>query len=90
MHDEAGAPITIAEAQGEVEAQLLRGFLEARGIRAILRGEAVRNVHGFTLDGLGRVEIQVAPADAERARELMADLEAGRMRLDEGADLPGK
>ncbi len=87
MPDESGAHVTVTEAQGEVEAQLVRGLLESRGIRTILRGEALRNVHGFTLDGLGRVEIQVAPADAERARALIADLESGRVRLED--DDPG-
>lgn len=88
MTDDPHAPVTVAEAQGEVEAQLLLRFLEARGIRAILRGEALRNVHGLTMNGLGHVEIQVAPADADRARELIADLRAGRFQLDEDMEVP--
>ena len=89
MNTDAHAPVTVAEAQGEVEAQLLLRFLEARGIRAILRGEALRNVHGLTMNGLGHVEIQVAPADAARARRLVSDLRAGRFQLEEGVDPSG-
>jgi hypothetical protein len=70
-------------ASGEIEAQQVRAFLEAAGIRTAVRGESLRLTHGLTLDGLGAVEILVAEIDAERAREMLASAEAGRLRLDE-------
>ncbi len=77
-------PITIFVAQGEAEANQVRGFLEAHGIPVAIRGESLRVTHGLTLDGLGCAELQVAPADAERARELLARVEAGELALSEG------
>ena len=68
-------------ASGELHAQQIRAFLEAAGISAIERGESLRNTHGLTVDGLGAVEILVAEADADRARSLLADAEAGTFRL---------
>ena len=72
-------------ANGEIQAQQVRAFLEAAGISSELRGEALRNTHGLTLDGLGMVEIVVADEDEERARELLASAERGEFRIaDEG------
>lgn len=72
-------------ASGEMQAQQVRAFLEASGIEAIERGEALRNTHGLTIDGIGAVEILVAEADADRARELFEAAEAGAFRLDDDA-----
>jgi hypothetical protein len=68
-------------ANGEMHAQQVRAFLAAAGIESAERGEALRLTHGLTLDGLGGVEILVAPADAERARALLDSAEAGTFRL---------
>ena len=77
-------------ASGEIHAQQIRAFLEAAGISAIERGESLRNTHGLTVDGLGAVKILVAPEDADRARSLLADAEAGTFRLtDDGPDHEG-
>ena len=72
-------------ANGEIHAQQVRTFLEAAGIPAAERGEALRHTHGLTIDGLGAVEIWVAEADVSRARSLLESAEAGAFRLpDEG------
>lgn len=75
-------------ASGQIEAQQVKAFLEGSGIACVLRGESLSKTHAFTLDGLGRVELLVAEADAEQASELLASAEAGHLRLgdDAGAD----
>jgi hypothetical protein len=78
-----GEPRCVFVANGEVQAQQVRSFLEAQGITTAIRGESLRNTHGLTLNGLGRVEVMVASADEERARELLATAETGRFRLHE-------
>jgi hypothetical protein len=75
--------VTVYTAQGELEEQQLRAFLEAHGIPTFVRGEALRKTHAFVLDGLGEVRIQVASDDAERARELIAAVEDGALSLAE-------
>jgi hypothetical protein len=72
-------------ANGEIQAQQVRAFLEAVGIASRLRGESLRKTHGLTLDGLGMVEIFVAEADEDQARALLASAEAGEFRLDDDA-----
>ena len=75
-------------ANGEMQAQQIRAFLEGSGIAAMVRGEALRHTHGLSVDGLGAVDILVAAADADHARELLASAEAGVIRLgdDGGTD----
>ena len=75
------APKCVFVANGEIQAGQVQSFLEAAGIRSVLRGEALRNTHGLTMDGLGAVRICVADADEERARALLASAEAGEFRL---------
>ncbi len=75
--------ITVFVAAGETEAQQVRSFLEANGIPVLERGEALRFTHGFTMDGLGQVELQVPEDMAERARQLLERADGGEFRLDE-------
>jgi len=73
-------------ANGEMHAQQILDFLEAAGMAAVQRGEALRHTHGLTVDGLGAVEILVAQADADQARTLLDSAEAGLFRLGDDAD----
>ena len=73
-------------ANGELDAQQVRAFLEAHGIPSEFHGEALRNTHGLTLDGLGRVEVHVPIDRVEEARELLVRAEAGELTLDDASD----
>jgi len=74
-------PVRVAMVQGEVEEQQVRAFLEANGIPTMVRGEALRKTHAFVLDGLGAVEIMVAPEHLETARDLLARVASGALEL---------
>jgi len=74
-------------ASGELQAQQVRGFLEAAGISTFERGEALRKTHGLTVDGLGAVEILVEEADVDHARALLDSADAGSFRIGDDADL---
>lgn len=87
MNDSDRDEACVFEASGEFEAQHIKSFLEAHGIRSILRGEALRNTHGFTLDGLGVVRVVVAGHHEEEARELLRRADAGEVAIEE-ADNP--
>ena len=79
-------------AQGELEENQVRTFLNAHGVSTSTRGEALRKTHGLTLDGLGQVEILVAPEQADEARALLEAAEQGKLALseDDGHELdPG-
>ena len=63
--------VEVWRTHGEVEAQVIRSLLESNGIKAILSGEALRFVYGFTLDGLAEVRILVKSEDAKNARDII-------------------
>jgi len=69
-------------ANGEVQAQQVRAFLEAHGIATHVRGETLRTTYGISVDGIGAVEILVARDRADEARELLARAERGELALD--------
>lgn len=73
-------------ASGELQAQQVRGFLEAAGISTFERGEALRKTHGLTVDGLGAVEILVEAVDADQARALLDSADAGAFRIGDDAE----
>jgi hypothetical protein len=63
----------VYESQGPLGAEVARSKLEAAGIPCMLKYQAVGRALGLTVDGLGRVQVLVACADAERARELLVE-----------------
>ena len=66
--------ITVYTANGQLEAQIIKGHLESEGIPALLCYESAGIVYGLTINGLGQVEIQVPSPLAKDARKI---LEAG-------------
>lgn len=63
---------TIYVANGQPEAQIIKGRLENEGIPAILRYESLGLVYGFTIDGLGQVKVMVPSPMAQKARNILA------------------
>jgi hypothetical protein len=73
--------VVVCTVQGELEAQQLVSFLDAYGIPAQLRGEALRKTHGLLLDGLGQVEVLVPAGDINRTRALLDQAQRGELAL---------
>lgn len=63
--------VDVYRASGEAEAHVIKGLLESNGIPCILRSDAARSVHVFTVDGMGEVAVSVPESMAEEARELI-------------------
>jgi hypothetical protein len=80
-------PTCVFVANGRLQAQQVQSFLAAEGIPSAYRGESLSVTHGLTIDGLGRVEVLVGEADADRALQLLASADAGQLRLDDNADV---
>ena len=76
-------PVVVYTAQGEFEETQVRTFLAAHDIPTMIRGEALRKTHSLTLDGIGEVEILVAPEHFSEARDLLAAAERGDLALDD-------
>ena len=79
--------VCIHIADGEFAAQQIKAFLAVHDIPCEFLGEALRKTLGLTLNGLGAVKILVPEEYSDRARDLLARVQAGEMELDDyGAD----
>ncbi|HPC83730.1 MAG TPA: hypothetical protein P5234_09980 [Thermoanaerobaculaceae bacterium] len=75
--------VVVARVQGFLEADAVLAALRANGIEARARGDAIGEVAGLTLDGIGLTEILVPPSHADAARDLLAAAERGELKLEE-------
>jgi hypothetical protein len=74
----------LTDVYGRLEAELLKSYLEAEGIRVELFQEAVgHHIYPVTLDGLGRVQIFVPKEEAATARALLEEYQAGENQSSE-------
>jgi hypothetical protein len=69
---EKSEPVTIRACRDIQEAHLVRGMLEAGGIRAFIPDENVASLYPMQVLDTNGVRVQVAAEDAELARELLA------------------
>jgi hypothetical protein len=60
---------------GLLQAQIIKGKLEANNIPALLEYESLGPVLGLTVDGLGEVRVLVPDDQAEAARALLEESE---------------
>ena len=63
--------VEVYRAASEVEAQIIKGLLENRGIPCLLKSNAAPSVHVFAVNGMGEVKIMVWKELAGKARELI-------------------
>lgn len=81
-----GRYVPVATVHGPIEEAQICSFLRSNGIPAQTRGEAIRKIHGITLDGIGAAEVLVPAQYALAARELIERVERGELRIDEEND----
>jgi hypothetical protein len=67
----------VYETNGPLEAEILRGLLEANDIPVFLSQEGLGRVYGLTVGPLGIVQILVPKSKAQIARSLLQDYDAG-------------
>ena len=75
--------VVVYRAIGEAEAEVIRGLLESFGINCMLQTNTAPSVHVFTDGMVGKVEVMVWPAQAEEARQLLAQTNSGTVVEDE-------
>jgi hypothetical protein len=65
--------VTVYISQGMLPALVVRGKLESAGIPVLLKYESIGQIIGLTVDGLGRVEVQVPEECAADAEDLIRE-----------------
>jgi len=77
---------TVYRASGMLQAQVIKGRLETSGIPVVLDYEAIGQVYGFTVDGLGEVRVMVPIERAAEARELITTSDEDEMEESAGEE----
>jgi hypothetical protein len=67
----------IAHVSGEIQAEILRGLLEAQGIPVTLNQEGAGRAYGISMGPMGEVQLMVPSRYSQHARQVLADYEAG-------------
>ena len=70
------APVKVFETCFPLEAEVIRGFLEANDIPASVQQEAISQVYPFTVGDLADTSVLVPAALALQARALLAEQKA--------------
>lgn len=69
--------IVVGQVNGNLEAEMLRGLLEAQGVEARISQEGAGKALGLGIGRLGEVQILTRAYDQEIAREIMEKYYAG-------------
>jgi len=78
--------VVVYTANGQLEGQMIRAFLESHGIQVLAYEESVGMTYGLTITPLGQVDIRVPEAQVEEAQQILADMQAGKYELPSDAE----
>lgn len=78
--------VHVYSASGQLQGQMIRIFLEAKGISAFVEEESAATVYGMGVGPLAEAKIMVPEAQAEQAREILDALDRGEYALPDEED----
>ncbi len=73
--------VRISTVPGLLSADMMRIFLESKGIQCLVSQESAGRTLGLTIDGLGTARVYVPEDQVKKAEELLAGLERGDFAL---------
>jgi hypothetical protein len=77
----------VARVQGDLQAEILRGLLEAQDIPVLLSREGAGRAYGLTVGPLGEVEIMVPDRYVVEAKSILELYESGDLENMAGDDI---
>jgi hypothetical protein len=75
--------VVVGEVAGTIQAEILRGLLEAQGISVRLGQEGAGRAYGLELGPLGTVRILVPAEEQREAEIILDDYTAGRYDVED-------
>ena len=69
--------VTVYKAHGKLDAESIKGFLEAQGIPAFLDSNALGQIYGLTVGDLGEVGVMVSKENENVALDRLKAMESG-------------
>lgn len=80
--------VKVFRGHGELEGEMVRGFLEAQGVRAMVSTESLSHIYGATIGEIGSSFVYVKSEDAEKAKNLLSQMVAGEFSNEKLAECP--
>lgn len=80
--------ISVYKAAGQLEAEMIKAFLEAQDIPVVLNQESVGKTMGLSAGRLGEVHILVSDSQAAEAKDILNELFEGKFELGDEEDNP--
>ncbi len=80
----------LEEVPGALQAEIMRGVLEAQEIPVVLSQEGIGHVYGLTVGPLGSVQILVPAKDFARASQILDDYYSNALEQGGAEDLKGE
>ena len=78
--------VTVETVSGLLEAEILRGLLEAAGVAVELSHEAALSAYSFGVGRMARVEVMVRAEQEDLARKIIGEYRSGALETpDESA-----
>jgi phosphotransferase system HPr-like phosphotransfer protein len=71
--------VSVETVSGLLEAEILRGLLEAAGVKVELSHEAALSVYSLGVGRLARVEVMVRGEQEHLARQILAEYRSGAL-----------
>jgi hypothetical protein len=69
----------IVEVAGQLQAEIMRGMLEAQGIKVWISQEGAGRAYGINVGRLGRVQILVPAGEVEQSKALLDEYYSGQL-----------
>jgi len=78
--------IQVYSTEGQLEAEMIKGFLEAQGLNVTLSQESIGRTLGLSAGRLGQVKILVPESQVTSAVELLQAMERGDFEDEDFSD----
>ena len=69
--------VLVDKIQGQLQAEIIKGLLEAQGIQVWLNAQGAARAYAVTVGSLGAVELLVPSSQAAQAREVLDEYYRG-------------
>jgi N-methylhydantoinase B/oxoprolinase/acetone carboxylase alpha subunit len=69
--------VLVDKVQGQLQAEIIKGLLEAQGVRVWVNPQGAARAYAVTVGTLGAVEILVPSSSADQARQVLEAYDRG-------------
>jgi hypothetical protein len=82
--------VLVEKVEGQLQAELLKGLLEAQGLRVWLNQEGLSHSYAVSVGTLGLVEVMVPSSEVEQAQQVLKAYYRGEFKDMQYPDLGGE